>query len=137
MNAAVFGFLANRKAKRDNESTDSANILASAFINHRHDCLFLYRLIMLLDEKDINLEERLDRAFRYDTDPSKYDKVQENLNIFNSYVLGGIEEMYNKFIIDCSSSEDYIKRTFEIVKTFKDEIDGVSYKEKIDKLLRM
>ena len=48
MNAAVFGLLYNRTAKRDNSSDDRARVYADAFANERENCIFLYRMVMLL-----------------------------------------------------------------------------------------
>ena len=71
MNAAVFGYLYSKKDEKDNESSDRARIYADAFSTHRMECVFLYRLITLLDDENITTEERLDRAFRYDANPDK------------------------------------------------------------------
>lgn len=52
MNAVVFGLIYSRKAKRDTESDDRSNtahILANAFIRERENCIFLYQMVMLLD----------------------------------------------------------------------------------------
>lgn len=135
MNAAVFGYLYSKKEPKDNESTDRARIYADAFSNHRQECVFLYRLIMLLDDAALTTDERLDRAFRYDANPEKEEELQECLDLFNSYVRGGIEYMYGLFTTGCTSKDDYIRATFEASRNFKDSIDGVSYEEKIKRLL--
>lgn len=135
INGAVFGYLYSVKADKDNESSDRARIYADTFSNHRDDCMFLYRLIMLLDDKDIDTEERLNRAFRYDADPNKSDIVQECVDTFNAYMRGGVEYMYNTFTAGCTSRDDYIRRSAEVSKKFKEEIEGVSYEDKINKLL--
>lgn len=135
MNAAVFGYLYSKKAAKDNESTDRARIYADAFSTHRYECIFLYRLITLLDDEDISTEERLNRAFRYDANPEKEDEFKNCIETFNSYVRGGIEYMYSLFTTGCTSKDDYIRATFEATRNFKDSIEGVSYEEKIKKLL--
>ena len=62
MNAAVFGLLYNRTAKRDNSSDDRARVYADAFANERENCIFLYRMVMLLDKTiELSPEERVDR----------------------------------------------------------------------------
>lgn len=135
MNAAVFGYLYSKKEAKDSESTDRARIYADAFSNHRPECVFLYRLITLLDDESISTEERLDRAFRYDANPEKEEELQKCIETFNSYVRGGIEYMYALFTTGCTSKDDYIRATFEASRNFKDSIDGVSYEEKIKRLL--
>ena len=136
MNAAVFGYMYSKKEARDNESTDRARIYADAFSNHRDECVFLYRLIILLDDDNITTEERLDRAFRYDSNPDKEQELQTCVDTFNAYVRGGIEYMYTLFTTGCTSKEDYIRASFEAVRNFKDSIDGVSYEDKIKNLLK-
>ena len=77
MNAAVFGLLYNRTAKRDNSSDDRARVYADAFANERENCIFLYRMVMLLDKTiELSPEERVDRAFRYDTLPEKAEEFR-------------------------------------------------------------
>lgn len=50
MNAAVWGLLYSRTAKRDTTSDDRARVYADAFANERENCVFLYRMVMLLDK---------------------------------------------------------------------------------------
>ena len=136
MNAAVLGFLYSKKTDRDSgDSTDRARIYADAFSNHRNDCIFLYRLIMLLEDDELGIDERLDKAFRYDSDPEKSEELQKNIDTFNAYVRGGIEYMYSLFTTGCTSKDDYIRATFEATRNFKESMDGVSYEDKIQKLL--
>lgn len=135
MNAAVFGYMYSKKEDRDNESTDRARIYADAFSKHRVECVFLFRLITLLDDENIATEKRLDRAFRYDANPEKEDELQKCINIFNAYVRGGIEYMYSLFTVGCTSKDDYIRATYEAMRSYKDSIDGVSYEDKIRRLL--
>ena len=135
MNAAVFGYMYSKKEDRDNESTDRARIYADAFSNHRTECVFLFRLITLLDDENITIEERLNRAFRYDANPEKEEELQQCIDTFNAYVRGGIEYMYNLFTTGCTSKDDYIRATYETTRSYKDSIDGVSYEDKIRRLL--
>ena len=135
MNAAVFGFIYSKKDERDNESTDRARIYADAFSNHRDDCIFIYRLITLLDDESLGIDDRLDKAFRYDANPEKEVELQSCIDTFNAYVRGGIEYMYSLFTTGYTSRDDYVRATFEASRNFKDSIDGVSYEDRINKLL--
>ena len=135
MNAAVFGYLYSKREEKDNESSDRARIYADAFSTHRTECVFLYRLITLLDDGNITPEERLDSAFRYDAKPENEEGLQKNIDVFNSYVRGGIEYMYNLFTTGCTSRDDYIRTMFSAVRSFKDSLDDVSYEDKIKTLL--
>lgn len=137
MNAAVWGLLYSQIAKRDTTSTDRARIYADAFANERDNCVFLYRLVMLLDTTvEISQNERIDRAFRYDTEPEREEELRKNIELFNDYVRGGIELMYENFTDGCTTREDYMNKVHEILLTFKSEMEGVSYEEELAKLVK-
>lgn len=132
MNAAIFGLLHNRKEPIDHSINDRARINADVFSRERDNCIFLYRLVMLLDESTgLTPEERINRAFRYDVQPEKEEELKKNLELFNSYVRGGIDELYEQFTSGCYDQNDYMYRIYQIMKNFKDEIDGVSFEDKL------
>lgn len=135
MTAAIVGFLHGRTDTKDNTSQDRARIFADAFAKEKANCDFIYRLIMLSDERfEVTVQQRVDRAFRYDAQND--DEVNKtNMEIFTSYVLGGIEELYEQFTESCTSREDYIDNVYNIATQFSDEIEGVSYEDKIDELM--
>lgn len=136
MNAAIWGLLYERTAEKDTFSDDRARIYADAYANERENCVFLYRMVMLLDKKTaIDPETRVDRAFRYDVQEDKKEEFAQNMELFHSYVRGGIEVMYEQFTDGCSTREDYMNKVFEILTTFKEEIAGVSYEDELAKLI--
>ncbi|MBQ3444572.1 MAG: hypothetical protein IJG33_15170 [Selenomonadaceae bacterium] len=136
MNAAVWGIYYRRKAKTE-KSKDTAAIRADAFIRERETCIFLYRLVMLLDDSEnLTQTERIDRAFRYDTLPDKADELKKNLELFHDYVRGGIDLIYEKFTDGCMTREDYLERTFNIMTEFKSELDGIDYSAELAKLIK-
>lgn len=140
MNAAIIGFLHGRSEKKDNSSQDRARIYADAFATERLNCDFIYRLIMLLDgTTELSTQQRLDRAFRDDsqkeTEHAKSVHAQ-NMDLFNSYVLGGIEELYEQFTNGATSRDDYINRIYDITVKFKEEMEGIDYESKLKELVR-
>jgi hypothetical protein len=137
MNAALFGLLHNRTAQRDKESTDRARIYADAFANCRSDCVFLYRLVMLLDKTtDLETPERIDRAFRDDANEQEPEKLAANMEVFNAYVRGGIEEMYEQFIDGHGSNPDeYLERAMDVMEEFKDDISGSDFEDRLRSLI--
>ena len=137
MNAVIWGLLYSRTAERDTSSGDRARVYADAFANERDNCVFLYRMTMLLDSTiDITQEERFNRAFRYDTQEDKKEDFKENMELFNAYVRGGIEQMYEQFTDGCISGDDYLLKTYEILERFKSEIEGKLYEEDLAKLIK-
>lgn len=132
MVGAIMGFLHGRQASEDTTVKDDASILASTVIGEKDKLQFIYRLIMLLDTTSgLTLEERIDRAFRDDTNK---EAVANNLKLFHSYVYGGIEFLYEKFD-DCVTKDDYIDRIYEIVDRFKNDIDSNSYETAIQDII--
>ena len=93
--AAVIGFVKQRKAPSEgNKEVAPNNIFAQALINHKDELELIYRLIMLLGDNDkLSIDNRIDKAFKYDADPEK-SKAGED--IFWAYVRGGIEYLYEK-----------------------------------------
>ena len=137
MNAAVFGLLYSRTAKRDTGSDDRARVYADAFATERDNCVFLYRMVMLLDKTtELTPEERVDRAFRYDSLPEKVEEFKKSMELFNDYVRGGIEVMYEQFTDGCQTQDDYLSRTYEVMTTFKEELEGLSYADELAKLIK-
>ena len=136
MNAAVWGIYYRRRAKADT-SGDRARIYADAFNRERDRCIFLYRLVMLLDDSEtLSQTERVDRAFRYDTLPDKTNELKKNWELFNDYVRGGIDLMYEKFTDGCMTREDYLEKTFEVMTEFQSELDGIDYSAELAKLMK-
>lgn len=93
--APLIGLIYNRKSNVDNSTNSKYTIQLQQVKNYESDLEYVYRMIMLLDDKhNLSYEERLDRAFRYDKDK---EKLQHNMKIFDRYVLGGIEVIYEQF----------------------------------------
>ena len=137
MTAAVFGLLYSRTAKRDTTSDDRARVYADAFANERENCIFLYRMVMLLDKTtEISAEERVNRAFRYDTQPEKAEEFSACMELFHDYVRGGIEVIFEQFTDGCQTQDDYISRTYEVMTMFKKEIEGYSFDEELARLIK-
>lgn len=118
VNAPVVGFFYNRKGVED-KSVPHQDLKKSIFteqINQEEETLkFIFRLIMLLENsKEINLDERVTRAFRDDS--LKNESHKQNMKLFHSYVLGGIEVLYEKIIEKGATEQDYIKNAYEFMK---------------------
>lgn len=130
MNGAIFGLFEGRKAEIDSLSNQRAAILAAVFIKEKPKCEFIYRLVMLLDKSTgLTEEERIDRAFRDDTDEKA---MKKNMELFNSYVLGGVEVLYEKFSENCTTEADIIDRVNEIAEDFiEQEIDPDEYLKEV------
>lgn len=112
INAPIIGFLYNRKGvKNSNGEVPDQNIFPEQMINNSEQLKYLLRLILLLDsDYEKNEEKRLDKAFR------DLGKDENDLLLFDSYVLGGVEVLYEKLISDASGMDDYVNKLYDFVE---------------------
>ena len=78
----------------------------------------------------------MNRAFRYDTQPEKKVEFEKNLELFNDYVRGGLEVMFEQFTDGCQTQDDYLSKTYDVMTTFKNELEGISYEDELAKLIK-
>ena len=88
-------------------------------------------IVLLEDRNDEELEERCNRAFRYD---KNMDKRQYGDKIFNEYVLGGIEFLYEKLIGESTSTDELIENVYTLVDSFNDDFKESFSFDEIEKL---
>ena len=122
MLGALVGKTYEKTSTKDTSSTDDTEIPVSVFINEKPNCLFIYRLVMLLSDakgEDMNIESRLNRAFRDDVDQDAESKMTENMDLFHSYVLGGVEKIYELYTSDIVGKDEYLERMIEVLEDFQ------------------
>ena len=113
--AAVIGLYFGLKADEDKEGKYLKRIFAEKVIKEKINLEFIYRLVMLIDNSVNTNEEKIARAFK---DPD----TKENMELFNSYVRGGVEWLYEQFIHTANTREEYLDKINDIVTEFNDEI---------------
>lgn len=115
--APIVGFLYGRKADIDKSSDETAKIFPDILMREKQNLMFNYRLIMLLDKSnEPELDKRIDKAFRlYEKEESKSDE-----ELFEEYVRGGIDVLYEKLIESAKVPEDYIKNLYDFMEEFDD-----------------
>lgn len=120
--APIVGFLYRKKATLDNGET--TKIFPQQLTGAADDLIFNYRLIMLLDKNhEANLEARIDKAFRfYGSEKAKADE-----ELYEEYVRGGVDVLYEKLIESSRNTDDYMKNLYD----FMEEIDE-RYNQNID-----
>ncbi len=119
MISAIVGFLYGAKSEKDTtEKVPTASIFPNDFTKQRSNLRNIYRYIMLLEEtKGFSIDDYKSRTFKDDADDEDPEKVKKNMEIFNSYVLGGIEILYNKFK-DCNSKKDTVNALNDFLDDF-------------------
>jgi hypothetical protein len=112
----IVGFLYNRKSPLNKDNNSDTSIFPGEISSHRDIFLFNYQLIMLLDkEYEHNFDSRIDKAFRY----FGTDKAKDDEELYESYVRGGIDILFEKLIEPSTSSDDYIKNLYDFVNDFE------------------
>lgn len=125
MTAAALGCLYDKRSV-ETTSTDRARIYADAFSTEREKCLELFRTIILSDaSKNWSSEERTNICFRYRDEnienavPSvtndEISIMKEALSLFHSYMLGGVELLYDTFYSPTINMDDAIDYAYKTV----------------------
>ena len=132
--APIVGYLYGKRAKRDDDGPATDNVKKINFDQMSRESKtinFNYELIMLLHKKDeLSIEERLDNAFRYNSDSEERIKCNK---IFEEYVLGGIEVLEEKLLKDASSVDDYINNIYNFICEYNDRYNkSISEEEILD-----
>ena len=127
--APIVGYLYNRMEEKDlnNPDNDDNKKINFQQLNSNKDILtFNYELIMLLHDKSkVDLEERINRAFRYaDGTPEK----EECEKIYEKYILGGISVLKEKILDNATTIEDYMSNMYSFISECNDRME----KENID-----
>lgn len=138
MNGAVVGLIYGKKEERDRESqykNIQTNILAGAINREKSNLDYLYRLIMILDDsQELTLEDKINRAFRDDSNSDVSDRHKQNLELFKLYALGGISILHDKIIGEGINSEDFMKKAYEFMKSRSEVIIEGSADDMINNL---
>lgn len=133
INAPLIGFLYKRKATRDRTDNGIApqNIFPEQMTNASDRSKYNLRLILLLDtEYEPDAEKRLDRAFRH------LGQDDADLDLFDAYVLGGVEVLYEKLIAGGTDPSDYMGRMFDFLEEFHERFNEEISNEDILTLCR-
>lgn len=86
---------------------------------------------MLDSEYEADIEKRLDKAFR------ELGKDEADLALFDSYVLGGVEILYEKLIDGALGSNDYINKMYDFLEEFHERFNEEITNKDILELCRL
>jgi hypothetical protein len=130
----IVGFLYQRTPELDKTTNgEVTKIFPNELSNHLIDLKYSYQLIMLLDKKnESSFDERLNKAFRYYGNGSEQTLADEQL--FEQYVRGGVDVLYEKLIENAINPEDYIKNLYDFMEEFNDRYNSVVTNDSIFEL---
>ena len=132
INAPMVGFLFNRKGTKNTEGdTPNQNIFPEQMINNSDQLKYIFRLVLLLDrESEPDEEKRLDRAFR------NFGNDENDYALFDSYVLGGVDVLYEKLVDGVSEPGEYVDRMYDFIEDFHEKFNSDITNEDILALCR-
>lgn len=101
--AAIIGLRTNNKSEVDPDQNEVRNLQSDQLLNYRSVLNTIMTTVLLLDESTgLSEEERINRAFKK---PTTVEQFNENVELFNSYVRGGIEYLYDALVVRTLSDE--------------------------------
>lgn len=131
INAPLIGYLFHQKGEKNTDGEIPAqNIFPEQMINASDTLQYILRLILLLDsENEPDEGKRLDKAFRWFGQ-------EEDLLLFDQYVLGGVDVLYEKLIADAGGPDDYITNMYDFLEEFNDRFNSEITNDDILELCR-
>ena len=138
MCGAIVGALNKRTSNADRSSSDRARIYADAFNHEYSKCKEIFKTVILCDTtQNWSAEEKANICFRYrdraddmatpPVQPEEISKMKEAMDLFNSYVFGGIEILYDIFSQQGGVDDmETVERAFKYLKNQKAYIESLS-----------
>lgn len=115
MTAPIIGLVYGLRRDEDNSSPDVAKIFAETVNKEQLNLVAIYRIVMLVDNStSLSNDDKIERAFR-NAD------VTNNMKLFNSYVRGGLEWLYESFTLGATTKDEYLTRIYDVVANFAEE----------------
>ncbi len=113
--APIIGYLYSRRASVDKSNDTNTKIFRDKMMDESDDLKFNFRILMMLINKDKPMEERVKIAFKMDNDDNarlEYD------NVYNEYVLGGIEVLEERIFEDADDVDGYLMNLYKFLDEF-------------------
>lgn len=110
--SGVLGFLRRSKDIVEKDDGDAITIGRNVLTNNTYKIEFLYSMIMLYDEIDINPDEAIIKAFEVNDD--NQDKIIEKSELFISYAAAGIKILHQ--MLDDVAYDNQIDNLKELIE---------------------
>lgn len=95
--AAVVGIRVDRKEEEDYSPVEPKSIFPDQMMKAKEDLDFIMQMMLMLEDGEkLSKEERVKLAFRGPESKEEYEKYY---GLFNSYVRGGVEELYDRLVV--------------------------------------
>lgn len=119
--APLIGFLFDKRSKPD-KSGENTSIFAEQIINERSDFIFNLKLIVFnYKKKEFSLKERIERIKEIDN----HQNINEFLELYDEFVLGGLEFLYQMLIEDSNHDINNILNNISLLLNKVGELEHV------------
>lgn len=104
--APVVGYLADRKAEKDMSFAEDATVFLEQVLKEREELETILQMLLMVEYTDCGRytqEEAVKKVFR---GPKTEEEFKECMDLFDGYVRGGIEVLYEELITKGTSHEN-------------------------------
>lgn len=117
--APIVGYLYGRKSAINKDIEDDTKVFRDKIMSEKENLMFDFRLLMLAYKSDtLTEQDKIELAFRSENN----DEVRKPYDeLFNSYVLGGVEVLYEKIFGDADAVEGYIFNLYNFITEFNEK----------------
>lgn len=106
--SAVWGLLIGKRLEDDSDKTDKRTIPLEQISSEYRRFRTIMQVILLLDKsRGMSIEEKVKIAF--DENAKTKQRYEEDMDLFNSYVRGGLEYLYEQLELRTSNPDDYFE----------------------------
>ena len=118
-------YVPQRDTTSENKN-DKSTVLLAQIDNEKRNLVIIYRLVMLANPLSSGTDkDKVDQALRFDSVP---DSQNPNMDIFDGYVRGGIEYLYESFrnapLNSGNKKEWIIGQMYDLVRELQDPEDS-------------
>ena len=115
MTAAIIGLTYGLRNSEDTSGSETAKLFADVVTREQDNLTNIFRIAMIIDNSgNLTPDEKINRAF-------KVPDTIEYMKLFNSYVRGGLEWLYEQFTFGTTTRDEYLAKIYEIVDNFANE----------------
>lgn len=112
MTAPIIGLVYGLRRDEVDPNSDAVKIFAETVNREQLNLVSIYRTVLLVDNsRGLTADEKIEQAF-------KTPDTTENMKIFNAYLRGGIEWLYEQITTGAVTRDEYLAKIYEIVGNF-------------------
>lgn len=112
MTAPIIGLVYGLRRDEFEPNSDTVKIFTETVNREQLNLISIYRTVLLVDNsRGLTADEKIEQAFKTPDTP-------ENMKIFNAYLRGGIEWLYEQITTGAVTRDEYLAKIYEIVGNF-------------------